>query len=96
MKTRKMSNGDRPYFSTEICELDGELDTQKHPNRLMANNHIQNVSSDGWLIWQVEQSGDDDLIFEFRSERNHLAVVVLSPDEARGEALALATFNELN
>ena len=94
MRKRVMIDGDCTQYVAEIDELSGECEITTHPNRLMAVTYAQH-GSDGWPLWQAMHD-EDSLIFEFRSDRNHLAVAAVGPTIEKVTELVTQAFENLS
>ena len=93
MQKRNMIDGDCTQYVVEIDEIGGEELLTTHPNRLEAVAYTQHESS--WWLWQAEHD-EDSIVFEFRSDRNHLAIAAIAPTIEKATEIARQAFANLS
>ena len=95
MKKREMNNGDKPYWIASIDEMGEEISTLQLASRYACLNEVQHEWGESWILVQMEND-EDTMTLEFRSDRNHLSVVAISPWRKVAKETAIQAFDELS
>ena len=92
---KRIYTGDEPVWSMEWDEIECEIIEKHHSNKLMAFLNTQtNVGEDaGWFINDMIHNGQYTMM-EIRSDRNHLAIVVIGPNKDKVRKLIESEIKE--
>ena len=92
MKQRQMISGDATVYSAEWCEISDEIDFLSYDTRL---NAVAAIQQSTWPVFQAEAT-ERTIVFEFRSDRGHLALVAIAPTEQEASDLLTNTMENFN